>query len=326
MNLGELDHLYNRVTVYAVDDDSKYLELFRISAARFNSLVIKTFETAKSFQDELSRGVITPHLLFFLDIRLGPVRGFELARRIRETEICSNASIIIMSSSLLQSDIDEAAKCGANSYFHKPTGTSARVQGIQRQLTYWLDDVKLPSTGLDSKPDPVKETKVKPSTVRQRGKPLYALDKLRQDVLVNLLRDIGNLNGREISPATLDKIQVALTRFQEIFEFRRDSFNPAVIEEVNSLVLNLGDWAKVSKSTATEVEEKLEQQKSYWQLAKKNRENLGKMLHSINLKDGWDGKLHRLDTWIWDVFNELGDSPLFPSLYLSLKRFQARAF
>jgi CheY-like chemotaxis protein len=58
--------------------------------------------------------------LILLDLNLPKVSGFEVLKRLRESDKCADTPVIIVSSSPAQSDRDETKKLGANGYFQKP--------------------------------------------------------------------------------------------------------------------------------------------------------------------------------------------------------------
>jgi CheY-like chemotaxis protein len=59
--------------------------------------------------------------LVVLDLNLPKVNGEEVLRRIRQSPRCSNARVLIASSSNAPSDRDRVMRLGANDYFRKPS-------------------------------------------------------------------------------------------------------------------------------------------------------------------------------------------------------------
>ena len=60
--------------------------------------------------------------LILLDINLPRTDGFEVLERLRSSDKCRNAPVIVMTSSAAQADHDKAAELGANAYFEKRPG------------------------------------------------------------------------------------------------------------------------------------------------------------------------------------------------------------
>lgn len=319
---------YDRVTVYAIDDDTEYLELFHVAVAAFSGLNLETFHDPKWFIETLPVELSTRFVIFFLDIRLGPTLGFELCEKIRSNTAYAYSPVVFMSSSLMQQDIDRSFRVGANAYFFKPAGTRARVDAIRRQLTYWLDEVRLPNPGKELEQERVNRI---PSRVmhqrdaRARGTPLYALDRLRQDILGSLIKDLGEMSGQTVPESIADKIEKSLIRLQEIFDFNLPIFGEDVIESIGKYCNQISAWLETSRHRRFSQEMSAKQRECLYR-AQDARKMFGKSLRKFSLDEQSRDFLFRLDTWIWDVFNELGDNPMFPSLYISLRRFQSRAF
>jgi CheY-like chemotaxis protein len=318
---------HDRVSVYAVDDDREYLEVFRVAAGSFSPLILKTFSQTTKFFEALTTNPITDFVLFFIDIRLGSTGGFELCEHVRSHALYGCAPVIIMSSSLLQEDVNKSFRLGASSYFYKPAGTQARVEAIRRQLTYWLDDAKLPYPEREAAREraPLKSQAARSNNLKMRGKPLYAIERLRQDILVSLLTDLKDMSGQKIPDSTIDRLKRTLTRLQEIFQFSPDLFNKDIVNTIREYCDNINMWIDaISKIPSSKKAFAL--QEEYIQKAKDARKAFGKALSKIKTDGATEEIYLRLDSWIWDVFNELANGPTFPELYISLKRFQSRAF
>jgi CheY-like chemotaxis protein len=75
-----------------------------------------------------------PHVLL-VDLNLPKADGFEVLERLRASDRCSNATVLVISSSDSESDRNRAAQLGAG-YFRKPSSYEefSKLGGILRQL------------------------------------------------------------------------------------------------------------------------------------------------------------------------------------------------
>jgi chemotaxis family two-component system response regulator Rcp1 len=66
--------------------------------------------------------------LFLLDLNLPKKTGIDVLRHIRRSRRCSQAAILIITSSDSESDRAETAQLGANGYFRKPSSYDAFIR------------------------------------------------------------------------------------------------------------------------------------------------------------------------------------------------------
>lgn len=77
--------------------------------------------------------------LILLDVNLPKLSGIEVLRRLRADDRTRLLPVVMLSSSLQESDVVESYAGGANSYLQKPIGTSAFREMMQRVSVYWLE-------------------------------------------------------------------------------------------------------------------------------------------------------------------------------------------
>ena len=76
--------------------------------------------------------------LILLDLKLPKVDGFQVLRKIKDTEILKRIPVVILTSSDQSDDIDKAYDIGANSYLVKPVTSSAFIEVASKIRMYWL--------------------------------------------------------------------------------------------------------------------------------------------------------------------------------------------
>ena len=74
--------------------------------------------------------------LIILDLNLPKKTGLEVLQYVRRSKKCTNAPVLIVTSSDSQTDRQAATKLGANGYFRKPSGYEAylKIGEIVRDL------------------------------------------------------------------------------------------------------------------------------------------------------------------------------------------------
>jgi two-component system response regulator len=83
--------------------------------------------------------------LVLLDLKLPGMDGFELLRRIREEEPTKLLPVIVLTSSVEESDVSQSYLLGANSYVQKPVDFDQFVPVAKKIGEYWLDVNELPA-------------------------------------------------------------------------------------------------------------------------------------------------------------------------------------
>jgi two-component system response regulator len=80
-----------------------------------------------------------------LDLNLPGINGFEVLRRLRNSDVCRCKPIVVMSSSKAACDVNLAYSLGANSYIVKSMSFESYSENISLLVRYWLDTVQLPA-------------------------------------------------------------------------------------------------------------------------------------------------------------------------------------
>jgi CheY-like chemotaxis protein len=79
-----------------------------------------------------------PPACVLLDIKLPSISGFEVLTWIRQQPLLRRLPVIMLTSSLLPSDINKAYELGANSYLTKPSDLDSLVALPKTIEHYWL--------------------------------------------------------------------------------------------------------------------------------------------------------------------------------------------
>jgi CheY-like chemotaxis protein len=82
--------------------------------------------------------------LVLLDLKMPVMNGFEFLRWVRAQASLRRLPVIVLTSSLDESDPTQAYDAGANSYVVKPTDFNQLTQAIQRLGDFWLTQTLLP--------------------------------------------------------------------------------------------------------------------------------------------------------------------------------------
>ena len=77
--------------------------------------------------------------LILLDLRLSGIDGHEVLRRIRADESLRTIPVVIVSSSVSESDISQCYRLGANSFVPKRYDRGAPGEYVVQTAHYWLD-------------------------------------------------------------------------------------------------------------------------------------------------------------------------------------------
>jgi two-component system response regulator len=75
--------------------------------------------------------------LILLDLNLPKIHGLEVLRRLRAHPLTRMLPVVILTSSLEESDIAAAYYLGANSYIQKPVDFDEFSESIKRVSEYW---------------------------------------------------------------------------------------------------------------------------------------------------------------------------------------------
>lgn len=83
--------------------------------------------------------------LTLLDLNIPYVPGMEVLKRLREDAELQRLIVVVLTSSALESDMEEAYTLGANSYLTKPTEVDERLEIAELLSRYWLRKNRLPT-------------------------------------------------------------------------------------------------------------------------------------------------------------------------------------
>jgi CheY-like chemotaxis protein len=89
--------------------------------------------------------------LLVLDLKMPNLGGLDVLRWVRDHPHCAVIPTLILSTSVLKSDIQEAYELGANAYLTKP-GSFATLQTLFKDLFAFWKHCELPDIALSGKP------------------------------------------------------------------------------------------------------------------------------------------------------------------------------
>ena len=149
--LGEavLENTAARRTVLLVDDDRNLRWVMRrVLESAFGEEIL--VEEAETGERALERASLPPALdLVLLDLELPGIGGFEVLKRLRADPRTKALPVVILTSSLENSDIRQAFECGANSFVSKSETPELMFKKLRMLPVYWLELNRLP----DKNPD-----------------------------------------------------------------------------------------------------------------------------------------------------------------------------
>jgi CheY-like chemotaxis protein len=86
--------------------------------------------------------------LTLLDLNLPYVNGLEVLRQIREHPALRKLIVVVLTSSVADSDVEQAYDLGANSYLSKPNCLEGFQDLVEAITQYWLNRNRLASSSL----------------------------------------------------------------------------------------------------------------------------------------------------------------------------------
>lgn len=84
------------------------------------------------------RGRFPAPALLLLDLKLPGANGLEVLRWIRQESPYPALPVVVVTSSMLLSDIESAYRCGANSCIVKPSDPATLIEMVQDMSRWWL--------------------------------------------------------------------------------------------------------------------------------------------------------------------------------------------
>ncbi|GAC1532243.1 MAG: response regulator [Acidimicrobiales bacterium] len=139
-----------RVLVAEDNEDHRFLTVRALRQAGGDEISIEAVEDGKEALDFLYRrhgyeDRERPHLIV-LDLKMPRLSGLQVLRTVKADESLRTIPIVVLTSSDLTRDVDDAYRLGTNSFVTKPAGTEV-LKGLLAMGQYWLG-------GMTSLPEP----------------------------------------------------------------------------------------------------------------------------------------------------------------------------
>ena len=128
------------------DDQALTLKAFRkhIEEETVNLMVVNDGQEAIDYLESVSFESNHSIDLILLDLKMPKVGGLEVLKYIRNTTKTKFVPVVILTTSLEESDLVNAYRLGVNSYIRKPIEFSEFLAQIQAIGNYWLSLNQLP--------------------------------------------------------------------------------------------------------------------------------------------------------------------------------------
>lgn len=125
--------------VLLIEDDPDH-ELLTIRALE-RSKIANEIRVARDGEEAINlltgANAITPNVIL-LDLKLPKVDGFEVLRRIRQSDAGRLLPVVILTSSDEERDVIRGYQLGVNSYIRKPVNFHDFAEATRQLGTYWL--------------------------------------------------------------------------------------------------------------------------------------------------------------------------------------------
>ena len=125
--------------VLLIEDDPDH-ELLTIRALE-RSKIANNIRVARDGEEAIDLltgpNAITPNVIL-LDLKLPKVDGFEVLRRIRQSDAGRLLPVVILTSSDEERDVVRGYQLGVNSYIRKPVNFQDFAEATRQLGTYWL--------------------------------------------------------------------------------------------------------------------------------------------------------------------------------------------
>ncbi|MGQ3096027.1 response regulator [Roseateles sp.] len=122
-----------------VDDSADQIDLMLLALRSMQlDRPVATFFSGEDCVAAIESGRVVPDLVL-LDVNMPGLDGPATATRLRGLPAARNASIVMMSTSDLLSDVERALEAGANSYVLKPMAERTWGQVLAAVTGYWYD-------------------------------------------------------------------------------------------------------------------------------------------------------------------------------------------
>ena len=136
-----MDEKDSRILV--VDDEQDLCEILKFNLETEGYLV----ETANSAEEALEKDIASYNLLL-LDVMMGGMRGFQLAKQLKNSEVTAHIPIIFLTARDTENDTVTGFNLGADDYISKPFSireVMVRVRAVLRRTASRLEGAEEPA-------------------------------------------------------------------------------------------------------------------------------------------------------------------------------------
>ena len=124
--------------IFIVDDSPTDIELTTIALEATGREIVVRFATAgKSALAMLRNGLRVPALIL-LDLKMPGMDGIEVLREIRTDDRLRDLPVVVVTSSALESDREDAFAAGASGYIQKPLALDQFGKDLESVVQRWL--------------------------------------------------------------------------------------------------------------------------------------------------------------------------------------------
>lgn len=100
--------------------------------------ILQDGQEASDFIDNFKREEFPMLKVIFLDLNLPKISGFDILKKIKESETTKEIPIVVLTSSNSEKDINKSYKLGANSYLTKPIDFQKFTSVMDILGFYWV--------------------------------------------------------------------------------------------------------------------------------------------------------------------------------------------
>jgi CheY-like chemotaxis protein len=124
--------------IFIVDDSPTDIELTTIALEATGREIVVRFATdGKSALAMLRNGLRVPALIL-LDLKMPGMDGIEVLREIRADDRLRDLPVVVVTSSALESDREDAFAAGASGYIQKPLALDQFGKDLESVVQRWL--------------------------------------------------------------------------------------------------------------------------------------------------------------------------------------------
>ena len=184
--MKDMDTTKSMARILVVDDEEDLCEILRFNLETEGYTVDTAFSAEEAFQMDL-----VPYDLFLLDVMMGEISGFKMARLLQQDPKTASIPIIFLTAKDTENDLLTGFNLGADDYISKPFSIKqvlARVKAVLRRTQKEADTEMLTYETLTL------DTRRIKATVDGEETPLT---KKEFEILRLLLENRGNVFSRE---------------------------------------------------------------------------------------------------------------------------------